>query len=572
MLNIDIYSKLQRNFVSHNFKIENWETLVPYFNQLLDRNLDSPEALHQWMLDKSELESIIEEESGWRYILMSCDTANEEKQKDYNFFITEIEPHIQPISNKLDKKLLNCSYKNSLSSTAEKMIVKTVENAEKIFREENIPIFTEMQQAQVKYGATVGGLMANIDGEEMTLPKASNFMFNPNRKVRENAYFEIQKQRLSVKNTLDDLFDNLIKMRHKIAINAGFDNYRDYMFVAMNRFDYTPKDCFKFHEAIESQVLPIVNKITENRKKALDVASLKPWDLSVDTQNRPALKAFDTGNDLIKKTIQNFNQLHPFIGKCVAEMQNMGHLDVESRKGKAPGGYNYPLYETGVPFIFMNATGNVRDLVTMVHEGGHALHSILTKDLALVNYKNLTSEVAELASMSMELMSMEYWDVFFDNKEDLKRAKKEHLESIIDTLPWVATIDAFQHWIYENPTHTREERTKKWNEIHSRFSSTHIDWSDLQINKSNIWQKQLHLFEVPFYYIEYGMAQLGAIAVWKNFKENKQNGLESYMQALSLGYTESIGKIYETAQVKFDFSKEYIHSLMAFVQSELDNL
>lgn len=572
MPNIDIYKKLERKFIAKDFKIENWESIKPYFDQLLVRNLDSITALNQWLLDKSELESVLEEESGWRYIHMSCDTANEDKQNAYNYFITEIDPHIQPISNKLDKKLLNCTFKNSLTSEGDVIFVKSVENAEKIFREANIALFTEMQQAQVRYGTIVGGLMAKIDGVEMTLPQASNYMFNPDRKVRESAYFEIQKQRLSVKNNLDELFDNLLELRNKIAINAEFSNYRDYMFVAMNRFDYTAKDCFDFHDAIQTQVLPIVNAISEKRKKDMQLEALKPWDLSVDTANRPALKSFENGKDLTEKTIVNFNKLDPFIGKCIAEMEKMGHLDLESRKGKAPGGYNYPLYETGVPFIFMNATGNVRDLVTMVHEGGHALHSILTKDLTLVNYKNLTSEVAELASMSMELMSMEYWDIFFENPEDLKRAKKDHLESILDTLPWVATIDAFQHWIYENPTHTHEERTQKWNEIHSRFSSSHIDWTDLQANKSNIWQKQLHLFEVPFYYIEYGMAQLGAIAVWKNFKENKQKGLISYMDALALGYTKSIGNIYETANVKFDFSKEYIQSLMAFVKSELEAL
>lgn len=570
MKQVNIHQKLIRNFVPKDFKIENWESLKPFFELLLKREINSSKELMQWLKDKSELESIIEEESGWRYIHMTCDTANEKKQADYNYFITEIDPHIQPLSNEMDKKLLESTFKTSLTSEADKMFLKTVENAEKLFREENIPIFTEMQQAQVKYGAQVGALMTNINGEEMTLQKASNFLFNPDRKIRENAYFEIQKQRISIKESLNSLFDELIVLRNKVAQNAGFENYRDYMFVAMNRFDYTAKDCFEFHKAIENEVVPIVNLITENRKKNLKVDSLKPWDLSVDTQNRAALKAFKDGKDLTEKTILNFNILHPFIGNCISEMEKMGHLDLESRKGKAPGGYNYPLYETGVPFIFMNATGNVRDLVTMVHEGGHALHSILTKDLELVSYKNLTSEVAELASMSMELMSMEYWNVFFDNEEDLKRAKRDHLESIIDTLPWVATIDAFQHWIYENPTHSQAERTVKWNEIHSRFTSKNIDWTGLEVYKSNIWQKQLHLFEVPFYYIEYGMAQLGAIAVWKNFKENKEKGLQAYIDALALGYTQSIGNIYKKADIKFDFSSDYIKTLMNFVKAELE--
>lgn len=572
MQSVNIHQKLVRNFVKSDFKISDWSSLKPYFDNLVARNLDSENALKTWMSDKSELESVLEEESGWRYIRMTCDTANEEYQQAYNYFITEIDPHIQPISNELDKKLLVCPFKSVLNSEADKILLRSVENAEKIFREENIAVFTEMQQEQVKYGSTVGGLSVTLDGEEMTLQKASNYLFKTDRIIREKAYREIQSKRLSIKDSLNQLFKKLISLRHKAAQQAGFQNYRDYMFVSMNRFDYTASDCFTFHDAIESEVVPIINTISEKRKKALGVEKLRPWDLSVDTQNRTPLSAFSDGKDLTIKTIKAFSKLHPFIGKCIEEMEKMGHLDLESRKGKAPGGYNYPLYETGVPFIFMNATGNVRDLVTMVHEGGHALHSILTKDLKLVSYKNLTSEIAELASMSMELLSMEHWDVFFENPEELKRAKKDHLESIIETLPWVATIDAFQHWIYENPTHSQEQLTQKWNEIHSRFGSKHLDWTGLEEFKANIWQKQLHLFEVPFYYIEYAMAQLGAIAVWKNVKENPEKGLHQYLDGLALGYTKSIGEVYKTAGIKFDFSKDYIKSLMDFVRKELDGL
>ena len=408
--------------------------------------------------------------------------------------------------------------------------------------------------------------------EEMTLQKASNLLLNPDRTIRENAYFEIQKKRISIKDELDNLFNSLVKLRTEIAINAGFDNYRDYMFMEMCRFDYTAQDCFDFHKAVATEVVPILNELSIERKKALNISELKPWDLSVDKGNRPALRPFETGKELTSKTIECFSKLDPFIGECIATMEEMGHLDLESRKGKAPGGYNYPLYETGFPFIFMNSVGSVRDLVTMVHEGGHALHSIVTKSLELVSYKNVPSEVAELASMSMELLSMEYWDLFFTNEEDLKRAKKDHLEQILETLPWVATIDKFQHWIYENPEHSTEERRKNWNLIHSEFSSSHIDWTGLEHYKDNIWQKQLHLFEVPFYYIEYGMAQLGAIAVWKNFKENKETALKQYLEALKLGYTHSISEIYSNAGIKFDFTASYIKELMAFVKEELKKL
>ena len=250
----------------------------------------------------------------------------------------------------------------------------------------------------------------------------------------------------------------------------------------------------------------------------------------------------------------------------------MGHLDLESRKGKAPGGYNYPLAEIGVPFIFMNATSTLRDMVTIMHEGGHAIHNFLTRDLDLNDFKSTPSEVAELASMSMELISMDHWDVFFTDEAELKRAKREHLEDIIETLPWVATIDQYQHWLYENPGHSLEIRREKWNEIFDRFADTVADWSGLQPAKDYLWQKQLHLYEVPFYYIEYGMAQLGAIAVWRNYRNDNAKGLQGYQNALKLGYLRSIPEIYKAANIKFDFSREYIHELMAFVQNELKKI
>jgi len=250
----------------------------------------------------------------------------------------------------------------------------------------------------------------------------------------------------------------------------------------------------------------------------------------------------------------------------------MGHLDLESRKGKAPGGYNYPLEEIGVPFIFMNATSNLRDLVTLLHEGGHAVHSIVTRELPLNTFKNPPAEVAELASMSMELLTMDYWHVFFENQNDLRRAKIQHLESLIETLPWVATIDKFQHWIYENPAHTIEERQQAWLTIFESFSDTITDWNGLEDFKKYLWQRQLHLYEVPFYYIEYGMAQLGAIGVWRNFKQNPARGLSGYLNALKMGYTAPIGEIYAVAHVPFDFSKAYITELMDFVKQELENL
>jgi oligoendopeptidase F len=439
-----------------------------------------------------------------------------------------------------------------------------------IFRNENIAIFTEIQHLSSDYQAIIGAMTVEIDGKTMTLQQAGVYLEGTNRTKREEVYRKIQDRRLQDHQKLDDLFDKLVKLRNQAAQNAGFKNFRDYSFAAMKRFDYTPLECFEFHKAVIENVVPLLDQSAKNRKEALGYESLKPWDKAVDIAGRPALKPFNGGADLLNKTIACFTKLDPFLGGCMQKMKEKGRLDLESRIGKAPGGYNYPLEETGFPFIFMNASSLMRDVITILHEGGHAVHSILTKDLEINYFRNFPSEVAELASMSMELISMDHWDVFFDNTEDLKRAKIQHLEDIISTLPWVATIDKFQHWIYENPNHTQDERKAEWVKIYEQFADNQTDWQDLEQYKNWMWHRQLHVFELPFYYIEYGIAQLGAIGVWKNFKENSKKGLEGYLSALSLGYTQPIGKIYETAGIKFDFSEENISTLMRFVRNELE--
>ncbi|MBY0435806.1 MAG: M3 family oligoendopeptidase, partial [Cyclobacteriaceae bacterium] len=390
--------------------------------------------------------------------------------------------------------------------------------------------------------------------------------------LREDVYKKMAPRRLKDKETLDELYSKLVQLRHRVAVNASFSNFRDYMFKSYGRFDYTPQDCFAFHDSISSEVVPLLEELAEKRKEQLNVEALRPWDKAVDVEGRPALKAFVGGKDLTEKSIECFKRLDPFLGDCLSTMNAMGHLDLESRKGKAPGGYNYPLAEIGVPFIFMNATSTLRDMTTIMHEGGHAIHNFLTKDLSLGDFKSPPMEVAELASMSMELISMDHWDVFFSKPEDLKRARLEQLEDIIETLPWVATIDKFQHWVYENPNHTLSRRKQQWNIVFQEFADTVTDWRGLEEVRDFLWQKQLHLYEVPFYYIEYGMAQLGAIAVWRNYRQNKKQGLEGYLNALRLGNLRTIPEIYRAAGIKFDFSRPYIKELMDFVRKEIDSI
>lgn len=573
MLLTDKITRPQRFFLPESFQVTSWNDLKPYFDDLLNRDLNSQKNLRQWFRDRSELESVISEDLAWRYIHMTCYTENEEYSKRYEDFVVNIQPQIAPVSDKLNKKAADSVFLKELEhETGYDIMIRNLKKDIEIFREENVPLYTEITTEQQKYAQISGAMMVEIDGKEMTLQQAGVLLMATDRSKREEVYHKITIRRLQDKEGLDSLFTRLISLRDRVSKNAGFGNFRDYMFKALGRFDYTPSDCFDFHASIQSEVVPMLDELARDRKEKLKVPALKPWDKAVDPEGRDALKAFQDGKDLTEKTITCFHQLDPYLGQCLSIMKEMGHLDLESRKGKAPGGYNYPLSEIGVPFIFMNATSTLRDMVTIMHEGGHAIHNFLTRNLELNDFKSTPSEVAELASMSMELISMDHWNIFFTDAEELKRAKREHLEDIIETLPWVATIDRFQHWIYEHANHTVEERKASWNKILDQFSDTATDWSGLQDAKDYLWQKQLHLYEVPFYYIEYGMAQLGAIAVWRNYRQDKSKGLQGYMNALKLGYMKSIPEIYQAANIKFDFSRAYIRELMNFVRTELKRL
>ncbi|MFD2513422.1 M3 family oligoendopeptidase [Pontibacter locisalis] len=570
--NLTIPKRKPRTYLDEDFKVNNWETIQPYFEELKSRDINSVVDLENWMSDRSELESVLSEDLGWRYIRMTCDTQNEETTKAFQYFVSEIEPKIAPLDHELNLKLMHSPYEPALEREKYRIYLRGVERALEIFREKNIPLSTEIITKQQQYAAITGAMTVTLDGEEVTLQRAADRLKRTDRAVREEAWRTVQERRYEDREKLDNLFDELLKLRHEVAKNADFDNFRDYMFAAMGRFDYTPQDCFDFHASIEELIVPLLTKIDEERKQKLGVAELRPWDLDVDPTGKKPLEPFQTGQELLEKTVEVFYKLDSFLGDCLATMREMGHLDLESRKGKAPGGYNYPLDEIGVPFIFMNATSSLRDVITMLHEGGHAVHSFLTRDLKLNAAKHPPSEVAELASMSMELISMDYWDIFFQDEDELKRAKRTHLESVLETFPWVATVDKFQHWIYEHPEQSQQERHAEWVKIFETFNHKIVSWEAIEKYKPYMWQKQLHIYEVPFYYVEYAMAQLGAIAVWKNYKESPAEGLAAYKKALSLGYTVSIGEVYEAAGIKFDFSTEYIKSLVDFVKEEMSKI
>ncbi|MBI2720651.1 MAG: M3 family oligoendopeptidase [Bacteroidetes bacterium] len=563
---------MQRHFVKPEFKITTWELLKPYFDNLLSRPLDSTPLLEQWLKDSSELGSVISEDMAWRYIKMTCDTNSEELRNSFNDFIQNIEPHISPISNQLNKKLIACPHTSNLTKQGYDIYLRSVKNSIDLFREENIPLNTQLQELEQQFGAISGEQSITYNGEKMTLQKASVYLKDLNRNVREEVYYKIMERRAEDETSLNELFSKLINIRHQVALNTGFKNYRDYKHRALGRFDYSVQDCLNFHESVKQHVLPLIKAHEEKRKLKLKINDYRPWDTSVDEEGKAPLKPFATAAELVQKTIICFSKIDPYFGNCIEIMDRMRRLDLESRIGKSPGGYQYPLYETDVPFIFMNAVGLHRDLVTMVHEGGHAIHSFLNKDLELVEFKSPPSEVAELASMSMELISMEHWNVFFSDEDELKRAKRQQLEGVMDALPWIAAIDKFQHMLYQKPNHTTEERYEIWTGLMKDFGSEVINYKGLEEFVKRKWQIQLHLFEVPFYYIEYGFAQLGAIAMWRQYKQDPKKAIDNYKKALGLGYTKSIPQIYEAAGIKFDFSPAYVKELMSFVKEEYEKI
>lgn len=553
--------------------VKSWAELESRFEALLKREITSGADLYQWMKDRSTLDAQLQEDLGWRYIRQTCDTNNEAKRESLNFFIREIEPHLASYSDKLNRKLLDDPFLNDLPPIQGLSVyLRGLRKEVALFREENIPLLTEIQTLSNTYGQISGEMTVIVDDKELTFQQAALELKSANRARREEVYLKINRRRLADKEKLEGLFEELFQLRHAVAKNAGYENFRDYMFDALGRFDYSPQACFDFHDSVEKHIVPLIEAFEQERKLKLGYEELKPWDLDVDPDLLPPLKPYQGQPDLIAKTEQVFERLNPEFGKVIRTMDAKGHFDLDSRIGKAPGGYNYPLYESGLPFIFMNSAGSLRDMITMMHEGGHAIHSWLSNPLELTGFKHTPSEIAEVASMAMELISMDNWDVFFPDPEELKRAKRYQLEKILSILPWIATIDVFQHWVYTHPEHSAEERKAAWISTFRRFSGKVVNRDGLSEFEPYGWHRQLHIFEVPFYYIEYGIAQLAAIGIWKNYRENPNNALTAYAKSLKAGYTFTLPELYEMAGIAFDFSPHYIQNLAAFVQEELKKL
>ncbi len=564
-------SKPSRKYFSEDLDITKWENVEKELQKLVAEEIASKDELIEFLEKVGELSDMISEEMAWRYITMTRFADQEKNSENFNKFYRDIVSNSKPYHHKFNRKFYESPYRKNLTGKEYQHLNRIISNDIDLFREENIPLQAQETELANKYGTEFSKLTVQYDGEEKTLSQLAPYLKKQDRKVREEVWTLRAKKMAEKREHFNELFDEMKKLRIKEAKNAEFSNYRDYMHQSKGRFSYTPDDLIEFHKAVENEVTPFLRELAEERKEKLGLSELRPWDTSVDLDGK-TLKPFKTIEEFIDKGIAILHEVKPDFGQNLNKMKNSGLLDLENRKGKAPGGYNYPLQETGAPFIFMNAVGLHRNIVTLLHESGHAMHSFATKDIKIDAFKHTPSEVAELASMSMEFFTMDQWDKYYQDEDDFKKAKRDQLKSALGFLPWCMIVDAFQHWVYLNPEHTIKERDDFFVNLSERFNAG-VNWQGLEDFRRNLWLFQLHIFEVPFYYIEYGMSQLGALAMYRNYKEKgKEKTLQDYENFLRLGYTVPVSDIYETAGIKFDFSAEYVRELVDFVRQELEKL
>jgi oligoendopeptidase F len=561
-----------RRFVPTRIDLGDWTQMAPLFDRLeaSAAQCRSVAELEQWLLNWSELSAAIDEESSRRYIAMTCHTDSPEAKADYLAFVERVEPQLKPCQFKLAQLFLAHPVRDQLAKERYEVFMRDTGVQVELFRDESVPLETEETKLGQQYQELIGSLTVNFRGEEKTLPQMARYLEEPERAVRQETWELVTNRRLAEADKLEEIFDGLVKLRERIATNADFGNYRDYAFRRLRRFDYSPEDCFAFHAAVETEIMPVVRELQEKRCTQLKLPSLRPWDLDVDPLNRPPLRPFAEVAQMVSRTQNIFDKLNAGLAMGFRQMQEMRLLDLENRKGKAPGGYQSTLAEARLPFIFMNSVGVQRDVETMLHEAGHAFHALATRDENLHSYRHAPIEFCEVASMSMELLGSEYLEEFYPPAE-ANRARRTHLEGIVKFFPWMASVDSFQHWIYTHPGHTRAERSNAWLAIMDRFGGM-VDWNGYEKARANLWHRQLHIFLDPFYYVEYGIAQLGALQIWANSRRDKPGALQAYQRALALGGSRPLPRLFETAGCRFDFTAGTIRPLVQLVREELAKL
>ncbi|MFA9557507.1 M3 family oligoendopeptidase [Evansella sp. AB-rgal1] len=542
------------------------------FQQLVNTTIDSVEEMGSWLQEQSKLYDAVEEALSGHYIDFQCQSNSDDAKEAFDHDQRIIIPIFKKYEAILDDKFLSTPVSSKLNPDLYKQFLMSKKNAKELFRKENIDLEIEEDRLATKYFEITGSLTVDWDGEEKTLSQLQEYNEDSDRSIREKAA-TLRMEAFSTKQEeLQDIMTQLIELRQRKADNSGLQNYRDYMFKKYERFDYSPEDCKTLATAIQKHVKPLKEKLQRKHQEELSLDTYRPWDrMAVPIGEKP-LKPFDTIEELVEKSATIFDKLDPRFSQLIKEMNSRGMLDLTSRKGKAPGGFCCPLPVSNLSFIFMNAANSQSDLVTLIHEMGHCIHNDLKRIQPLSKYRDTPMESSELASMSMELLTMDQWNLFYENEEELLRAKRDQLKGIIDFLPAGIVVDQFQHWIYENPNHTATERNDKYFDIVQSLDSNVVDWSGYEEWAKNNWLPILHIFEVPFYYIEYVIAQLGAVQMYKQYKENPELALSNYKKALSLGSSKSLPEVYAAAGISFDFSEEMIQELMEFLEKELELL
>src|SRR5215467_6369507 len=557
------YSRLPRDFprkfLPSQIDLTNVSKLKDLFSNLEDR-LEKSSNIESWFNDQSELLAALYEEQALRYIRMTCQTDDPAREKAYLEFVENVEPVAKICSFELDKKYLGTPARKKLPQDYYSVLNRRVENNVSLFRPENVELEKEETKLSTKYQKTTGAMMVSYKGEERTMQQMARFLEEPDRRVREETWLLAENRRQKDREDLDALYDEMLGIRQKIAKNAGFENYRDYMFRKKERFDYTPQDCFNYHKAVEEHIVPLLRELDRDRQSKLKVDPLRPYDLAVDPESRPALHPFEGSKKLIDGCVAIFEKVNPKFAASLRKLADLSLLDLESRKGKAPGGYQYELNELRLPFIFMNAVGRDQDVWTLLHEAGHSFHTFALRNSTMpLQYRgpDIPLEFAEVASQTMEIIGGEHLQDTFYTKEDASRSRRDHLISLVRLLAWIATIDSFQHWIYTHPEHSKEERTKQWVHLRERFGGLE-SWKGYEKFRESVWQRQLHLYEVPFYYIEYGIAWTGALGLWTMYRKDPKRAINAYEKALALGGSRPLPELFRAADMPFDFGPKTI--------------
>jgi len=483
-----------RHFVPQQIDLGDWSKIAPLFDALETRapRCAAPAELESWLLSWSELSAALDEEASRRYIAMTCHTDDPEAEQAYLHFVEQVEPQTKPRQFNLARLYVEHPLRPRLPKSRYEVFDRDTRAQVELFRPENVPLETEEAKLSQRYQKLIGSLAVTFRGEEQTLTRMARYLEEPDRAVRQEAWELVAARRLREADQLEEIFEQLLEIRQRIARNADFDNYRDYAFRRLGRFDYTPDDCLRFHEAVEAEVMPVIRELQVERCRKLGLQTLRPWDLAVDPLNRPPLRPFEQVEQMVSQTQKIFGQLDAELAEGFDRMRRLGLLDLDNRKGKAPGGYQSTLAEARLPFIFMNAVGVQRDVETILHEAGHAFHALAAREENLYAYRSAPIEFCEVASMSMELLGSEFLEQFYSGPE-ARRARRSHLEGVMSVLPWIATVDAFQHWIYTHPGHSRAERTAAWVNLMKRFGGD-VDWSGHETAREPVASAVAHFY------------------------------------------------------------------------------